>query len=106
MRRRRSCNVGRRVAYTCCLRQLHRKKSIEVRSGEREGHSWNSLLLVPRIPPPGTASLMMFCEQAHCHVGNIRSGAETISGSQTENVHFKRSVFSIRDLKVSSCINR
>ncbi|GBM17233.1 hypothetical protein AVEN_223781-1 [Araneus ventricosus] len=40
MRRSRSCNVGGGVAYTCCLRYHHRKKSIGVRSGERGGHSW------------------------------------------------------------------
>ncbi|GBM25494.1 hypothetical protein AVEN_62251-1 [Araneus ventricosus] len=28
------------------------------------------------VPPPGTASRMMFCTQAHRHVGIIRSGAE------------------------------
>ncbi|GBM14701.1 hypothetical protein AVEN_164141-1, partial [Araneus ventricosus] len=33
-------------------------------------------LVVPRIPPPGTASLMMLCAQAHRHVGTIRSEAE------------------------------
>ncbi|GBN63334.1 hypothetical protein AVEN_47465-1 [Araneus ventricosus] len=33
-------------------------------------------LFVTRIPPSGTASLMMFCAQAHRHVGTIRSGAE------------------------------
>ncbi|GBO42366.1 hypothetical protein AVEN_99551-1 [Araneus ventricosus] len=31
--------------------------------------------------PPGTASLV-FCAQAHRHVGNMRSGAETMPGSQ------------------------
>ncbi|GBN93909.1 hypothetical protein AVEN_30298-1 [Araneus ventricosus] len=35
-----SCNVCRGVAYTCCLRYPHRKKSLGVKSGERRGHSW------------------------------------------------------------------
>ncbi|GBM04894.1 hypothetical protein AVEN_9519-1 [Araneus ventricosus] len=33
-------------------------------------------LFVARIPSPGAVSLMMFCAQAHRHVGTIRFGAE------------------------------
>ncbi|GBM30620.1 hypothetical protein AVEN_18314-1 [Araneus ventricosus] len=39
MLRRRSCNVGGGVAYTCPFMCPHKKKSNGVKSGERGGHS-------------------------------------------------------------------
>ncbi|GBO37196.1 hypothetical protein AVEN_209440-1, partial [Araneus ventricosus] len=39
MRRRRSCNIGRGVAYTCPFMCPHKKKSNGVKSVERGCHS-------------------------------------------------------------------
>ncbi|GBM34430.1 hypothetical protein AVEN_226846-1 [Araneus ventricosus] len=101
-----SCNVGGGVTYTCCLRYPHMKKSIGIISGERGGHSWKPpypIICSPNSSSRYTALLMMFCAHAYCHVGTIRSGAETMTASQPINVHFKRSVFRIHDHKVSFC---
>ncbi|GBL80855.1 hypothetical protein AVEN_26278-1 [Araneus ventricosus] len=38
-RRRRSCNLGGGVTYTCPFMCPHKKKSNGVKSGEREDHS-------------------------------------------------------------------
>ncbi|GBO44259.1 hypothetical protein AVEN_211327-1, partial [Araneus ventricosus] len=51
-------------------------------------------LFVPRIPPPGTASLMMFCAQAHRML-------EPYVPELKINKHFNRSAFSIHDHNVS-----
>ncbi|GBM49440.1 hypothetical protein AVEN_51435-1 [Araneus ventricosus] len=60
------------------LRYPNRKKSIEVRSGKRRGQTWKPPYPIVCSPNSFTrsASLMMFCAQAHRHVATVRSGAE------------------------------
>ncbi|GBN15077.1 hypothetical protein AVEN_272438-1 [Araneus ventricosus] len=65
------------VAYTCCL-IFTGKSPLESDQVNEETTLGNhhTRLFVRRIPPLTTASLMMYCAQAHRHVETILSGAE------------------------------
>ncbi|GBM69875.1 hypothetical protein AVEN_154512-1 [Araneus ventricosus] len=65
-------------SHTSAAFYPHRKSPLESDQVNAKATLGNhhTRLFVHRIPPPGTASLMMFCAQALRHVGTIRSGAE------------------------------
>ncbi|GBN71070.1 hypothetical protein AVEN_10097-1 [Araneus ventricosus] len=90
MRRRRSCNVGGWVAYTCPFMCPHKKMSNGVKSGEHEGHSTKPPYPMTRFWNVSIRYCLTFeilCEGRR-HVGTIHFGVDaTVDSQQRRLLH-------------------